>query len=193
MTRRQRIKHTELIQQVQPGDVLVVYGGRGLISRLIAKLTYRGNGLWSHVGMAIEHEGKLQIIEATDDGVVLTPMHRFFTNHDKYAIVRCNQPFNLNRLTWQALEYLGTPYAWKQLWKDFLAVMFRIGRGRGAIKDLYGQDMPGITCPELPALCYEKQGIKVKSEEKDGVYVPPYFLAPNEYLDSFQFDLVAES
>jgi hypothetical protein len=171
------------------GDILVVYAPT-IRGRMIANLTYRGTGMWSHVGMVIAESSAIQVIEAIDRGVVVTELNQFLAKQKNLCIMRCNKPFDAFRLALDASEFIGEKYAWAQLGWDLYALMIKRNLGRAGIKLLKNGDSNGYTCPEVPAKCFAHQGIHVQCDKTDGVEIPSQFLAPNDYIDSFQFDQI---
>lgn len=96
------------------GDLIFQNLKCGPLCDAINEVTYGYEGLnFNHIGMVIEHEGSLQVIEATWPEVCITPMEQFLS--------KTTEPAYLGRLISKheklipqaktfALEQLGVPY-----------------------------------------------------------------------------------
>lgn len=96
------------------GDLIFQNLKCGPLCDAINEVTYGYEGLnFNHIGMVIEHEGRLQVIEATSPEVCITPMEQFLN--------KTTEPAYLGRLISKyeklipqakafALEQLGVPY-----------------------------------------------------------------------------------
>lgn len=96
------------------GDLIFQNLKCGPLCDAINEVTYGYEGLnFNHIGMVIEHEGSLQVIEATWPEVCITPMKQFLS--------KTTEPAYLGRLISKheklipqaktfALEQLGVPY-----------------------------------------------------------------------------------
>ena len=100
-----------------PGDVVI---GHNPVSGLIIP------GYWTHTGIIAYYDsslGEWMVIEATFDGVVLTPLSEFLKRYDRVAVLRVatTDSVRLNAVAF-AYQQLGKSYdyAWytKQVYDD---------------------------------------------------------------------------
>lgn len=109
---------TEIEQNLQTGDIILI-SSEGFVPEIIQR--FQGNK-WNHAGIIIKIESDCYISEATENGVIFSPLSKYFSNTDHYDIrvLRYRKDLNYNRkkiITRLALTSTNRGY-------DFLNLVF---------------------------------------------------------------------
>lgn len=167
---------------LETGDVIVVYGGRGLISRLIAKITDNGTGYWSHCGMACSITDTMQtVVHAEERGVIAVSIEDFMAGRKAWAVMRAKKPFDKELCKTKLYCSLKKPYAYKQLLIDLIAAWWRKRVGIGALQ-LFKMNPGGYTCSELCAMVLGYFGIQVGPPNRPQLSAPSDFMASHDLV-----------
>lgn len=150
MTREQEIRAV-----IQPGDIILSRVPGSLISDTIQDLT---NSKWSH---ALLYLGDNKIIEATNHGIVINPLIKYFSNKYQIGVFRISPeltPEETTQLIKAIRKKLGIDYGWLKLaWLGFLRLV-----GKSEDPDWSVKLKGGMICSELVAWSYKQIGRPLK-------------------------------
>ncbi len=146
-------------QDVKPGDIVIGHTP-GLVDWVIP-------GYWTHTGMIAFYNssiGDWMVVEATLDGVKLTPLREFLARYDTVAVLRVATTDSVRLAAVNfALEQLGKPY-------DFFWIY----------KEVYGSS---YYCSELVWASYKAVGGPDIDANPGWSWTYAYGVAPQEIYD----------
>jgi Permuted papain-like amidase enzyme, YaeF/YiiX, C92 family len=102
----------QLVDQIQPGDTLLVIDEKSRLSRLVAKVDM---GTWSHTAICF---GRGIVIEAITTGVVQRDISVYHSRNYRVGLYRIPGGVTDEQITKMhafAIEQLGKKYAWGQI------------------------------------------------------------------------------
>jgi len=189
-----------MLKAAQNGDVLLI-GCDRFTTNLTSKLLHEGiikftGGKWSHSGIIKIIRGETNVIEATSDGVITTPLWRYMTSNGisynmKIKRVQEEHISQAKKAACNAKKHKGKKY-------DYVAVINlagyilytkqkRKGLSLPNAEDIFGRNTPDLfICSELVHAAYREAGIClcdfVEDPDEQEALVTPRDLDESKYL-----------